>query len=601
METVYLAPMLRLPPIGLTAALALVAVMSAAQSSYVQPRSMTYDLVDRYRVLYDVETPMVMSTSNFMRQDVAALADTLYQLVKDNDLALYNTAYLIDDNLEHYQVDDQGAVTEDDVPGEVFHESTRAVSTQRYIPSKRDPILKHFYKHKATFLDLQSPHFWVKANPILDLSGGFSQDTETSVFTNTRGVDIRGMIDNKIYFYTSILETQRSFFNYQNATIAEARAIPGNGLYKGYRSSVAEQLTGFDYLNATAYIGVPVSKHVGVEMGHGTHFLGNGHRSLLLSDFANNYFYVKLQTRVWKFQLQNIFAELAAVSNPLVGGDGLLPKKYFAAHYLTYKPSRRMSISLFETVVFSRESQYELQYLNPIILYRTVEHFIGSPDNVMLGIDLRWDLWKRVSLYGQLILDEFNLSRIRASDGWWANKVGIQAGVKYFDALGVDHWDVQAEVNVVRPWTYSHRTELENIPGYSLSNYTHYNQPLAHPLGANFAELILLSRYQPSTSWIIRAKGILAFHGRDTPQEAFGGNIFRPSGERLRQVGYGLGDGNRRNVSSLEVRASYVLGHNYFIDITGLIREQSDDLGSLETLYVGVGLRANIAQMPIDY
>jgi hypothetical protein len=60
--------------------------------------------------------------------------------------------------------------------------------------------------------------------------------------------------------------------------------------------------------------------------------------------------------------------------------------------------------------------------------------------------------------------------------------MGLQLGAKYINALGIKNLDLQLEYNRVRPFTYSHRD--------SVANYTHYNQPMAHPLGANFSETI---------------------------------------------------------------------------------------------------------------
>src|SRR5690606_39927513 len=42
----------------------------------------------------------------------------------------------------------------------------------------------------------------------------------------------------------------------------------------------------------------------------------------------------------------------------------------------------------------------------------------------------------------------------------------------------------------------------------STSNYTHYNQPMAHPLGAGFIEFLGLVRYQPTTNFYITLKGM---------------------------------------------------------------------------------------------
>ena len=142
--------------------------------------------------------------------------------------------------------------------------------------------------------------------------------------------------------------------------------MPGAGLYKIYSSSVFEVTDGFDYLNAQAYLGFNVSEHVGIQLGHGKHYIGNGYRSLLLSDFANNYYHLKFNWRVWRFQLQNIFAELSAQSG--AGRDRLLPKKYMASHYLDYKVNKNLSFGFFETVIFNRNNQFEFQYFNPVIL-----------------------------------------------------------------------------------------------------------------------------------------------------------------------------------------------------------------------------------------
>ena len=178
-------------------------------------------------------------------------------------------------------------------------------------------------------------------------------------------------------------------------------------------------------------MGLSVSRHVNLELGHGRHFLGNGMRSLFLSDFSTDYFYLKLNTRVWKFHYQNIFGELTRPDRSSDPGDRLLPKKYFAAHYLSLNILPTLHVGLFETVVFARENQFELQYLNPVILYRTVEGAIGSPDNVLLGLDVKWNLFKKASIYTQFVLDEFKISEITAGTGWWANKYGLQLGIKY--------------------------------------------------------------------------------------------------------------------------------------------------------------------------
>ena len=93
-------------------------------------------------------------------------------------------------------------------------------------------------------------------------------------------------------------------------------------------------------------------------------------------------------------------------------------------------------------------------------------------------------------IYGQAMLDDLNISRQKDSDeddyeeGFFQNKFGFQIGVK----TKYNGVDLLAEFNQVQPYTYGHRTILQN--------YSHMNQALAHPLGANFKEVVLMANYK---------------------------------------------------------------------------------------------------------
>ena len=64
--------------------------------------------------------------------------------------------------------------------------------------------------------------------------------------------------------------------------------------------------------------------------------------------------------------------------------------------------------------------------------------------------------------------------------------------------MGIKRLDITAEYNMVRPYTYSHDRAEEGIV---ISNYTHYNSPLAHPLGSNFREGLLRAVYRGLPGW----------------------------------------------------------------------------------------------------
>ena len=300
------------------------------------------------------------------------------------------------------------------------------------LPKKRDSsgFFRHFYKTPYSFLTVQSDDFFFHVKPILQIGLGDDRKDDNLIFQNTRGISINGIIDKKVYFKTTILENQQRFYNYFENEIARINAIPGQGFFRPYQSGIIDAVNGWDFLNASGYAGLRISKSIDLRIGHGRNFIGNGLRSMLLSDYGNNYFFLQLNTRVWKFHLQNTFTELSVNSSRDNQGNTLLPKKYMAYHYLDFQINENLSIGLFESVVFSREDHFEFQYLNPIILYRSVEQFLDSPDNVLLGLNMNWKVKKGWQIYGQLLLDELRTDQIFSGDGWWGNKVAYQVGTE---------------------------------------------------------------------------------------------------------------------------------------------------------------------------
>lgn len=465
--------------------------------------------------------------------------------------------------------------------------------------SSNKPFLKHFYRSPAHLFEIRKPNFYLSVNPMLHMEGGLDQsDTSNSfVLLNRRGLQLRGNIGKKVCFYTDIIESQASFPQYIKRRIAEDFAVPGAGFYKTYNSSLTPQADdGVDYLMSQGYIGFNATPFIGVQLGHGRHFIGDGRRSLLLSDFSNNYFYLKFNTKVWRIHYQNIFAELTQDRAPVA--NNVYPKKYMAAHHLSINILDNLSVGLFESVIFARENGgFEFQYLNPLILYRTVEQALGSPDNVTLGMNARWDFLRHFSLYGQVVIDEFVFAEVFSGEGWWANKQGVQIGAKYIDVAGIDGLDFQAEFNTVRPYTYTFRD--------SSANYTHFNQPLAHPMGANFREVISILRYRPAflPKLMLQAQLNYATYGLDTMGSNWGSNIHISYIDREQEYGNATGQGVNTNLIWGQFMTSYMLKHNFFIDLNLIYRDENAALDALDnnSLIFKLGLRWNMVGRSIDW
>ena len=545
-----------------------------AQASGVPLHAPAYHILDRLDILTDVATPIHAELKYYSRQDVAAYAlkvDTAASDLSRRDRQ--DLQYLFDDNNEWLS------------------------DTSRHLRRNQRPILKSFYRTPANLFEVNVPDFQMRVNPLLNLQIAQEQGDPALLFQNQRGLEVRGTVDRKVFFHTNVIESQARYPGYVTDRVVEYQAVPGAGTYKNYNPRIVDVRNAYDFNVASAYIGLHVTPHVSLQLGHGRHFIGNGYRSLLLSDYANNGFYLKLSTRVWRFHYQNLFMELSPISQRQTSGNEKLPKKYVAMHYLNYKITPRLSVAFFEATVFNRSRQFEWQYLNPVILYRTVEGMLGSPDNVLIGLDGHWNLFRRFQLYGQVMIDEFLVSAVFKPEqkGWWGNKFGLQAGLKYMNALGVDHLDLQLEFNAVRPYTYSHYD--------SLNSYTHFNQPLAHPLLSNFKEIVGIARYQPTPRWLFEGRLMHARTGDNTATENWGANPLLNYGSRVQDYGNTVGQGTAATIQLAALDISWMLYHNLYIDAKVLLRKKNsaDDARDQSTKLFGIGLRMNLWNPHLDF
>src|SRR6187397_1288919 len=426
-----------------------------------------------------------------------------------------------------------------------------------YLPDSQRLAIKSkkhigpFYTTPANLYEVHVKDFDLVINPIIQFKYMKESDNDETLFLNSRGVSIRGRIANKIGFTASILDNQERDPLYVQAWEDKFQSVPGAGYYKNFKGA------GYDYFDARGYFTFNMTKYIDVAFGYDKNFIGNGYRSLFLSDFSNNMLFLKLNTRIWRFNYQNLFMELHPSETVLA--NRLLPKKYAVMHHLDINITKALNIGLFEGVMFGRKDHFEFSYLNPIIFYRSIEQQNGSYDNSVAGFDFKMNVFKKMQFYGQFLLDEFNLEQVKSGDGWWANKWGLQLGAKYINAFGIKNLDLQLEHNRVRPFTYSHRD--------SVANYTHYNQPMAHPLGANFSETIGILRYQPVPKWTLLAKAMYWKQGLDTGGRSFGSNIFLPNTVPPRQgdYGYEIVSGIESATTFLSFLLSYELNKIYLL------------------------------------
>jgi hypothetical protein len=456
--------------------------------------------------------------------------------------------------------------------------------------SSRKPVLRHFYKTPTDFYRVDEEEFFLVLNPVINMQTGRENDRDIWLYQNTRGLEVRGMINKKVGFYSYMADNQSRFPRYVMRKASEQRdAIPGEGWNIPFKQD------GYDYFTARGYLAFQATKNIGIQFGQDRNFIGHGNRSLLLSDYSNNYLFLKLNTQIWKLHYQNIFARLVDFPLRTYGGR-MFDAKFMAAHTLSINITDRFQLGLFENIVFGRTDTqsrrgFDAHYLNPIIFYRAVEHHIGDPDKVALGMNWRWIAGQSAAFYGQVYIDDFLLSDVRNDlDSMWVylglrqerkytdfgsfrNKFGVQAGTKLIDFLGISNLDVRLEGNWVRPFTYSHY-DSSGAGITPSSSYSHYRQPLAHAFGANFREYIAELHYRPHLNWSFDTRLFSAVQGMDSEGINLGGNIFRDYTSRIGDYGHTFLQGYQRNWLMLQTGVSWQWKPNIWIDFTHIYRKE---------------------------
>tara|TARA_B110001450_G_scaffold104520_1_gene99008 strand:+ start:589 stop:2220 length:1632 start_codon:yes stop_codon:yes gene_type:complete len=461
-------------------------------------------------------------------------------------------------------------------------------------------LLKHAFFNNH-FILIKGDGYKIVGSPLLNLSLGYEQEDELNTFTNTRGFIIDGHIGSKVSFHTSFVENQSIFPNYIDSMIRTPTndyVIPGQGRGRSYKES------GFDYAKSSGYLSFQASKNFTLQFGHGKHFIGHGYRSLLLSDNAFNYPFLRLQTSFGKFRYTNLYAEFQDMKNYLSAENSYdymgYAKKYMSSHYLSYQLNEKFNIGIYETIVWKSNHSlgangFDINYLNPIIFFRPVEYSINSPDNAIIGLDLKYNLTSNSNLYAQVILDEFTLKQIKANNGYWANKYGYQIGYKYYDFLSISNLTLQLERNHVRPYTYSH---------WNNANYGHYNEELAHPLGANFSENILMLHYRQGRLEM-QFKYLDITYGADYLGDtiSYGNNVYSDYNNRSSDFGIDMFNGNKTNIDYMQLNFGYIINPstNLKIDFSLVSRSLSSDVHEYNTLFYSIALKSDLFNHYYDF
>ncbi len=403
---------------------------------------------------------------------------------------------------------------------------------------------------------------FAEVSPRINATGFYQSGSKKSFgLESFIGAGVFANYKDKFKLSGDILAGYNEPVKYLDEITDSLNVVPGYG--------PANRQGGYGFNQSTFTLSWKPGRLVELHAGRGKHFIGEGYRSLFLSDYSANYNYLRTDVSVWKLKYMVLFNQMKSAQG-YPNGVSPLSNKYSTMHYLSLNITKWWSVGAFEAVVWESEDsvqnrEFDINYLNPIIFFRPIEYSIGSSDNSLLGFSSTIRPAKGLTLYGQFMLDEFYWQDVVAPVyaklnpdsaiglGSWRNKQSVQFGIKYHELGGWKNSTILAEMNIVRPYMYSH--------GNTNQNYMHLTQPLAHPLGSNFVEWILISAWQPAYNWNLMLRTTYSRKGYSTTTKHAGEdpNISSAYLSNATEFGYYLLQGQLVDVANIRLETSYTL------------------------------------------
>ena len=454
-----------------------------------------------------------------------------------------------------------------------------------------DTINRHGWVYRKLFnehlVDIKNKDYTFYADFIGDGVVGNDITNKKSTWINTRGFQFGGTIGKKFYFYTRAFESQAVFPAYYNTNINQTGMIPGQGYDRNNGATKTK-----DWSDVAALISYTPNKYVNFTLGHDKNFIGDGYRSQLLSDYAAAYPFFKVTANLGNVKYMVMWSYMNGEAYKDVNLTNGYTRKWGVFHYLDWNVNNRLSLGFFDSVIWGeadlsgRYHGFDFAYANPIIFLRPVEANGGSQANALIGFTGKYKLTDGITAYGQFALDEFVSAELFSGTGSYRNKFAYQLGVRGANLFNVKSLNYLLEYNSARPFTYS---ELKNS-----INYTSGGEPLAHPFGANYKEVIGLLNYSYKR-FDFSVQGQYARYGLDIGGLNYGKDIFKTYDTAAQLFGNYIGQGLTTDLYYTDFKVAYLLNpkYNLRIEVGALTRNEKNAVFTDRTTMLTIGLRSS--------
>ncbi len=510
-----------------------------AQTVYVPSDHWVYDFLDRMETK-GVLPIVLANTKPLTRQEIAAY---VVELLKDK-AALSRTESEQLEFLCH----------------EFAEEIAQKTSFHQKNPSRLSRLVRHkwidpwlpdaVYANGKNFLSMTSGPLKAYWDPVFLRSGmNAHSDTLTQtekVYQAANGFVLWGTIGNHLGFLSNVRDTKewgtRNYPHGVNFSDVGLGFAQGHGNYMYHDETIAYLVYTWKYFN--------------FQFGKDKNRWGPGYSGqLALSDIPTSYDQIKLQYISRRVKFTSLMGFLKNYTPDYFYGDA--QEKYLAAHRLEFSPIRQLNLGLHETIIFAGR-KFEPAYLNPMMFFRSAEHYLGDRDNATMGLDFTFKYIPKTKLYGELFIDDISTAKL--GTGFYGNKYAYLVGLYHVDLFGIPNLDVHLEYTRVRPYTYTHKEDI--------TSYRHFTTNLGHRIGPNADDMFCELRYRTSRRLLFKSQFEIMRHGANTADQNVGGSIFRPHLFPADPVYVDFLQGIREKTLSLGIAGSYEVIRNGFIEIS---------------------------------
>lgn len=431
------------------------------------------------------------------------------------------------------------------------------------------------------------------ADLLPDVYAGRDLSSKTATWLTGIGAQIGGDLAPNFHYNFNFSANNGQLPAYMTAYANATGYIPGQSADEAPNSNIK------DWYYTSFRLSYSPSKFVNFELGKDKNFIGDGYRSMMLSDFASNYPFFKTTLTGGSLQYTIMYAYL---NNPLntSGIDDAVYNKWGYFQFLDWTISRRLSLGLFEnTMEATRNTNGSKQGFNPSLampfsILVPEDNIAHNPGKNLLGATAKYKIFNQTVIYGQFVLNEFDAKDFFSNDGSVTNKYGYQLGFRGAGLFGAKGLNYLGEFNTARPFTYSSFDQS--------SNYSQDGQPLADPLGAGFREWLAILNYSAGR-FDLQGQLNYGYYGLDENGQNYGQNIFEPYTSASKSLGNFIGQGLRTDFYYAGGTVSYVINprNNLRVELSSFYRETTNSVADSRGFFIFIGLRSSFRDLYTDF